>query len=362
MATPKQVLAQAPGRVNLIGEHTDYNDGFVLPMALPFNTQITATARTDREVHVESEGFASTVFEIGTDANSVDSWARYVAGMISLLAEHGVECNGFDASITTTIPIGASLSSSAALEVATGFAVCGLAGVTPNPVDIAKLGQRVENEIIGIQSGIMDQLISAVAAEGFATRIDCRSLHTESVSIGSGVRILILDTMTRRELVDSEYDLRRASCERAAQALGVDKLRDAKLADVNAMDDGVDKRRAHHVVTENDRVERAVDALEAGRLAEFGQLMNESHESLSVDYEVSSEALDHMAQLARSEQGCLGARMTGGGFAGSAVALVEANAAGQVSEAISAAWNETYGVTPDIWDVLPSPGASVSVL
>lgn len=360
MVKPQRVTARAPGRVNLIGEHTDYNDGFVLPMALPFATTIEATRRDDRVVSLESVGYASTQFSLDDDPRSVESWARYVAGMLTLLADEGVAIGGIDASIATDIPIGASLSSSAALEVATGFAACALAGTVPDPQHIALLGQRVENEVIGIQSGIMDQLISAVAVDGSATQIDCESLRTESVAIPAEATVLILDTMTRRELADSEYDLRREACERAAVALGVDTLRHATLEGVLSMPDGVDRHRAHHVVTENDRVLAAVRALRSGDLDQMGDLMNQSHESLSLDYEVSSAALDEMAGLVRGHDACFGARMTGGGFAGSAVALVETSQAEAVAAEVATSWQERHGVTPDIWPVVPSAGASVT--
>ena len=360
MSVGRSVVARAPGRVNLIGEHTDYNDGFVLPMALPFATTIEASSRDDRMVLLESVGYASASFSLDDDPRTVTPWARYVAGMLAMLAEDGVPVTGLNASISTTIPIGASLSSSAALEVATGFAMSSLSGLVPNPVRIAQLGQRVENEIIGIQSGIMDQLISAVAVDGTVTRIDCRSLALEPVAIPPEARVLILDTMTRRELADSEYDLRRAACERAALAIGVPKLRDATVSDVSDLPNGVDKRRAHHIVTENERVLQTVEALASKDLNRVGQLMNESHRSLSVDYEVSSFALDEMAGLAREHDACFGARMTGGGFAGSAVALVHADRADAVCDVVAQEWERRSGVRPDIWAVDPSAGASVA--
>ncbi len=359
-----KVVARAPGRVNLIGEHTDYNDGFVLPMALPFATTISFERRNDDRVELDSIGFDSTAFHLADDPTTVKSWARYIAGVARFLAVDGLPVAGFSAQIQTDIPVGASLSSSAALEVATGFGLCALAGVEPDPVYIAKIGQRVENEIIGIQSGIMDQLISATGVDGSVVQIDCRSLDTSPVQLPSSARVLILDTMTRRELADSEYDLRRQACERAAAAIGVAKLRDATLDDVAALPettdlDKVDKCRAHHVVTENARVHDTVAAIKAGNLELVGQRMNESHESLSVDYEVSSPALDEMSGMARAAEGCFGARMTGGGFAGSAVALVDADRADAIAASVASQWEELHGVTPDIWTVAPSAGASV---
>lgn len=357
----RRVVARAPGRVNLIGDHTDYNDGFVLPMALPFATTIVATARLDRTVTLSSVGFPDVAFSLDDPPSEAGSWARFVAGMASFLAEDGVDVPGFDASISTDIPVGASLSSSAALEVAAGLVMCGLAGSPPDPVRIARLGQRVENEVIGIQSGIMDQLISAVAESGAVTRIDCRTLDTSPVLLPERARVVIMDTMTRRELADSEYDLRRAACERAAAALGVAKLRDATIEGVATLTDDVDRRRAHHIVTENRRVLDTVDALVADDLDRTGELMNESHDSLSVDYEVSSVALDRMAEIARAHPHCWGARMTGGGFAGSAVALVDVAAVEGFVDTVRSTWERETGVAPDLWAVAPSAGAYLDV-
>lgn len=356
---PNHVVVRAPGRVNLIGEHTDYNDGFVLPMALPFATTIEFVAREDRRVLLDSVGFDSTEFSLDDDCTAVASWARYICGMARFLADDGLSVHGFEARISTTIPVGASLSSSAALEVATGFGLCGLAGVTPDPVRIAQLAQRVENEIIGIQSGIMDQLISATAVDGSVTQIDCRSLESTAVDLPDSARVVIMDTMTRRELADSEYDLRRQACERAAAVLGVAALRDASLADVASMPEGVDKRRARHVVTENARVLETVEALASNELQRVGELMRESHRSLSVDYEVSSPALDDMAAIANEHPACFGARITGGGFAGSAVALIDKSGTDGFLEHVRSGWLSKHGVVPDLWAVDPSPGASI---
>ena len=353
------VIARAPGRVNLIGEHTDYNEGFVLPMALPFDTTMELRRRDDRVVALESVGFAAANFTLDDDPRLVPSWARYIAGMARLLADEGAPIPGFSARIRTTIPVGASLSSSAALEVATGFALSALCGVTPDPVHIAKLGQRVENEIIGIQSGIMDQLISAIAVEGAVTLIDCRSLETTPAHLPPTARVVIMDTMTRRELADSEYDLRRQACERASAALGISALRDATMELVDTLAEGIDKQRAVHVVSENQRVEDAVAALADGDLRALGVLMNASHDSLSRGYEVSSPALDHMAAIAREHSACFGARMTGGGFAGSAVALIDASETESFVSHIRDTWKSAYDVTPDVWAVDPSPGASI---
>ncbi len=357
-----RVVSRAPGRVNLIGEHTDYNDGFVLPMGLPFATEIDWTRTTGREATIESSGFDDITFSLDDDPKDVPSWGKYLAGMASFLAADGIPVEGFRAVVQTDIPIGAALSSSAALEVAAGFGLYGLAGIEPDPVAIAKVGQRVENEIVGVNSGILDQLISATATADSLTLIDCRSLETRAITVPERARVVIMDTMTRRELVDTEYDRRRESCERAAASIGVAALRDASLDDVAQISDPLDRQRAHHVVTENQRVHDTIDALAADDLTLVGELMNESHRSLSVDYEVSSPALDQMAAFAREEPSCFGARMTGGGFAGSAVALIDATATDAFVQSVRERWQEANGVLPDLWAVDPSPGASVRVL
>lgn len=358
---PTRVVSRAPGRVNLIGEHTDYNEGFVMPMALPFETQMLLVGRDDRRVLLRSNGFDDVSFHLDDDPREVDSWGRYVAGMAHLLEAEGLLVTGFDATIETTIPVGASLSSSAALEIATGFGLTAMAGQMPDPVKIALLGQRVENEIIGIQSGIMDQLTSAVAVAGAVVRIDCRSLETTPVHLPDSASVVIMDTMTRRELANSEYDLRRQSCERAAAAIGVPALRDATIEQVESLDEGIDKQRAIHIVNENRRVLEAQEALSNHDVVRFGALMNESHFSLKNDYAVSSPALDEMAAIARAHESCFGARMTGGGFAGSAVALIEGEHRNSFVAYVRQEWRNTHGEDPDIWVVEPSAGASVSL-
>ncbi len=359
---PEQVRSRAPGRVNLIGEHTDYNDGFVMPLALPFDTTLSIVRRPDRRVLLHSAGFEDLEFSLDDDPSDVGSWGRYVAGMAHYLEADGLAVSGFEATISTTIPVGASLSSSAALENAAGFGLTVMAGETPDPVKIATLGQRVENEIIGIQSGIMDQLISAVAVEGFAMRIDCRSLESTPVRVADNASVVIMDTMTRRELADSEYDLRRQACERAASTIGVSALRDATIEQVDAMSSGVDKRRATHVVNENARVLQAEQLLNNDDLTEFGRLMNESHYSLQTNYEVSSDALDQMSAIAREHDACFGARMTGGGFAGSAVACIDRSQSENFVSHVKRRWEDEAGTVPDVWIVEPAAGASAVVV
>jgi galactokinase len=320
------VVATAPGRVNLIGDHTDYNDGFVLPMAIPFGTTAAVGPRPDRTVVAHSERFGSTTFDLDSPATSTQGWGRYLHGMAWALADHGVDVSGFTCAVTSDIP-GSSLSSSAALEMAIGTALTTLAGAELDHATLARIGQRVEHEVIGVPVGIMDQLISAAGVEGSASLIDCRSLSITPTPLPDAARIVVLDTGTRRGLVDSEYALRRAACERAATALGVAALRDASLDQLASLGsellDVVDRRRARHVISENQRTLDAADAATSGDVQRLGRLMDASHESLHTDYEVTGAAPDVAVRLARSLEGCLGARMTGAGFAGAAIALVE---------------------------------------
>jgi galactokinase len=346
------LVAVAPGRVNLIGEHTDYNDGFCLPMALPMATAIAATPSRAAAMHVESEGFGSAVISLGvglTDAapggsSPLAGWARYLHGTAAMLTERGHGVGAWDGTIATDIPTGASLSSSAALEVAAALAFTRMAATdaptrpgtidAPTPsgaidaIELARVGQAVENRVFGLPSGILDQLASAASIEGHASLIDCRALTLRHVPVADAVTVVIIDTGTRRELVESAYTDRQQTCARVAAALGVPALRDATLADLDRLDpsDEVGRRRAHHVITENERTLEAAAALEAHDHRLVGALMSASHASLRDDYEVSGPALDAAVELAEQAPGCLGARMTGGGFAGCTVALVETDA------------------------------------
>ena len=356
-----RLVARAPGRVNLIGEHTDYNDGFTLPMALPFDTVIAVSSEGDPEngpVAIDSAGFGTVVIDPSGDPAAAPSWARHLAGCVALLRERGIPAGGWRATIDTDIPTGASLSSSAALEVATIQALLARAGHRWPPIEVAQLGQRVENEVVGLPSGIMDQFISAGAVAGHASLMDCRALTLTPVPLPAGVVVAIMDTGTRRVLADAAYGERRAACERAATQIGVGVLRDAPIDRLTSVVDDVDRRRAHHVITENQRTLDAVAAMRAGDVDGLGRLMDASHASLRDDFEVSGPGLDAIVVAARSATGCLGARMTGGGFAGCAVALVRSEDA----EAFTAEVVERYehaGHTARIWVCEPAAGASV---
>ena len=345
--------------MNLIGEHTDYNDGFTFPMALPFDTVLSFASIGDPamgRVTIDSAGFGQIEIGPGGDA---PSWAKHLVGVIDLLEREGVAARGWRACIDTDIPTGASLSSSAALEVATIRALLARAGLEWPPIEVARIGQRVENEVVGLQSGIMDQFISAGAVEGHASLMDCRALTLTPTRMPSDVVIAVMDTKTRRVLAEAAYDERRASCERAAAAIGVSALRDATLADLDRISDPTDRRRAHHIVTENDRVLSVIDSLEAGDTERFGALMNESHTSLRDDFEVSGPGLDAIVEVAVGAPGCLGARMTGGGFAGCAVALVRTEHADAFVADVVGRYSYDR-LTAEVWISEPSPGASVS--
>lgn len=355
------IVARAPGRVNLIGEHTDYNAGFALPMALPFDTVVAMSPHGDPgtgPVEIEAAGFGSVTFRPGDTLGDDVAWARYASGVVALLAEHDVPTGGWRASIDTDIPTGASLSSSAALEVALVVALLGRAGRRWTPVEIARLGQRVENEVVGVPSGIMDQLIVAGAELGHASLMDCRDLSLRPAPLPSSVVVTVLDSGTRRSLVEGAYAERRASCERAAAALGVAALRDAGVGQLDMVPDPVDRRRAHHVITENERTQMAAEALAAGDVAEVGRLMSASHRSLRDDYQVSGPGLDAIVDVASTAPGCLGARMTGGGFAGCAVALVERDASGAFAAEVRSRYRYD-GHAAVVWECTPQAGAAL---
>ncbi|MDX2380253.1 MAG: galactokinase, partial [Acidimicrobiia bacterium] len=292
------------------------------------------------------------------DPATVVEWARHLAGVVHLLNDAGVPSGGWRGAVATDIPTGASLSSSAAIEVAAITLLLARARVHWPALDIARLGQRVENEVVGLPSGIMDQFISAGAVESHASLMDCRELTLSPARIPDGAVVAIMDTGTRRVLAEAAYADRRAACERAARALGVDALRDATLDQLDGITDPTDRRRARHVIAENQRTLDAASAMRAGDAEQLGKLMNESHASLRDDFEVSGRALDAIVETARHAPGCLGARMTGGGFAGCAVALVDAD----VGDRFAAHVVEHYTFDDHVarvWICAPAAGASV---
>lgn len=362
--TKADVVSRAPGRVNLIGEHTDYNEGFVLPMALPLDTVVVGAIESAADgVTIISEPFGSVRFHTdGTTAEPFDTmhWAAHIIGAHQLLFEAGVRVPPWSGAVATDVPIGANLSSSAALLVATVGAALRLAGDSWDPVRIVELCRCVENDVLGLPSGIMDHLISATAVAGAASLIDCRTYEAHRIPVPAATRVAVLDTKSRRELLDSEFANRRAACEVACEQLGVATLRDTTMADVALLADSTVRRRATHVVTENIRTLGAAEAALNDDPERFGELMTHSHMSLRDDFEVSGPELDAIVDAALTAPGCFGARMTGGGFAGCAVALVAVEASDEFIGAVTNSFERTTGVEPNVMLAAPGPGATVS--
>ncbi len=356
-------IVRAPGRVNLIGEHTDYNDGFVLPMAIDRAIWIALRPRNDRRVVVRSLDFDQTAeFSLENLVKEKTEWLEYLKGVAWALQEAAYPLQGWEGVIGGDVPVGAGLSSSAALELATARTFAAISGFAWNPATMAKLGQRAENRWVGMNCGIMDQMISAAGKAGHALLIDCRSLEAQSVPLPPATSVVVLDTATRRGLVDSAYNERRAQCEEAARFFGVAALRDVSLAQFEARAaelDDVTRRRARHVVTENARTLEAVEAMRRGDAVEVGQLMNASHVSLRDDFQVSSDKLNTMVTCAIREASCYGARMTGGGFGGCAVALVRSSSAHAFAASVARSYQGVTGLAPNIYICAATNGAEV---
>ncbi len=355
-------IVRAPGRVNLIGEHTDYNDGFVLPMAIDRAIWIALRPRPDQLVTAHSLDFDQTVqFDLDR-LERHSGWSEYLKGVAWALQESGHALAGFDAVVAGDVPIAAGLSSSAAWELAAARAFSVTSGFTWNAAQMALLGQRAENQWVGVNCGIMDQMISAAGQADHALLIDCRSLETQSVPLPAETVIIVLDTATRRGLVDSAYNERRAQCEAAAKFFEVKALRDVTLEQLNEQRDQLDPvvyRRARHVISENERTLQAVTAMTNGDAVALGQLMRLSHASLRDDFEVSSHELNVMVECAERQAGCYGARMTGAGFGGCAVALVRADAAEIFSAGVAAEYAAATSLNPNIYICAASNGAEV---
>jgi galactokinase len=361
-ASPR-FLVRAPGRVNLIGEHTDYSGGFVLPMAIDRAIWIALRPRQDGEVHVHSLDFDETAsFRLQSLQNTGEGWAEYLKGVAWALQEAGHGLRGWQGVLAGDIPRGAGLSSSAALELATARAFAAVSDLPWDPAQMAKLCQRAENEWVGMRCGIMDQMISAAGQADHALLIDCRSLATTAVPLPPETVVVVLDTATRRGLVDSAYNERRRQCEAAARFFGVPALRDVSMEQFEARAGELDQvtlRRARHVITENARTLEAAEAMRRGDAVELGRLMNASHSSLRDDFEVSSAALNAMVECARQEDGSYGARMTGAGFGGCAIALVREETAVTASASIAACYRRATGTEPNIYTCAAADGADV---
>ncbi|MFF1818375.1 galactokinase [Kribbella sp. NPDC058245] len=357
---------RAPGRVNLIGEHTDYNDGVVLPIALPVEVKVHASARDDGRFAVSSVGHDSVV-EFALDElapDSVDGWAAYPAGAAWILRESGYPIGGANLLFDSDVPTGAGLSSSAALLCATFVAVLGLSDIEVEPAEVARLAQRAENQYVGAPVGLMDQTASMCCTAGHALAFDIRSGSLDQIPFdpeADGLSLLVVDVKAPHRHADGEYAARRRSCEHAAAQLGVPALRSVAFEDLDdalaRLDDEVDRRRARHVVTEIKRTEDAIALMKAGRLREVGPLFTASHASMRDDFEITVPELDVAVDTALAA-GALGARMTGGGFGGCIIALTASDSADAVLAAIEKAFAEKGFTAPTAIAATPSAGAS----
>jgi len=365
---PAAGLVRAPGRVNLIGEHTDYNDGFVLPIAIERETVAAFAPREDRTVCVASlqqDGLDATIDLDSPIEPGEPKWANYPKGVTAGLVARGEALVGCDILFNSTVPIGGGLSSSASLELATAKALLAAAGVTVDDYELALICQKAEHDYAGTPCGIMDQAISVMGQAGRALLLDCRDGAVRQVKFDDpDIAVLVADTQVKHDLTDGGYAARRDQCYAAAAKLGVKMLRDADAATVAAAGDrgtlsGKELMRARHVVGEIQRTLEAVTAMEEGDYATFGRLMYASHASLRDDYEVSCEELDAIVEIARGCEGVYGARMTGGGFGGCAIVLARAASAEAIASAISDGYAERYGRPCPVFATRAAAGAGV---
>ena len=360
-------LYRAPGRVNLIGEHTDYNEGYVMPAAIDFSCWVAIGVRDDHKLVVYSENFGETA-EARLDDDHLQrsgKWSDYPIGVATILQQAGYQLRGANLYIKGEVPLGAGLSSSAAIEVATAFALLESSGHAIDRVRTALLCQRAENEFVGARCGIMDQFIAGHGRAAHALMLDCRSLQYRLLPLPESVHLVICNTMVKHELASGEYNKRRSECEEAARRIAevlpqVKALRDVtpqQLEEHRSRLSPVVYKRAKHVVSEDDRVLAAASALEKGDINHFGKLMYESHRSLRDDYEVSCKELDLMVEIASRQRGVYGARMTGGGFGGCTINLVNAADTADFQRHVAEAYHSATGRKPDIYVCDASQGA-----
>ena len=362
-------ICRAPGRVNLIGEHTDYNDGFVLPAAIEYSCWTAAAARKDRKTTVYSENLGKSVTADLDDLKPLqeNTWANYPLGIAWALEQAGNNLSGADLYFAGEVPLGAGLSSSAAIEVATALALSHISRLDMERSALALLCQRAENDFVGARCGIMDQFISCHGLADRALLLDCRSLEFRMLPIPSDVTLAICNTMVRHELGAGEYNARRAECEQAVRLLRqvlpeIQALRDVTRLQLEERRDLLSTnlyKRARHVITENERVLQAANAFQSGAIRELSQLMADSHSSLRDDYRVSCPELDLMVEIAMRQRGILGARMTGGGFGGCTINLVDTAHAEEFRYRVSAAYTSATGLHPDVYLCKAAQGAEV---
>jgi len=362
----RAAVFSAPGRVNLIGEHTDYNDGFVLPSAIGFYAHVAVAPRPDRKLVFRSSGFAQAFeADLSETPKKLGEWCDYVLGVAVQLGKAGVRVSGANILVHGEVPIGAGLSSSAALEVASAMALLHLAKAEMPMKQVAKLCQRAENEFVGAHVGIMDQFVSCHGRKDNAVMLDCRSLDYELVPIPESVKFVICNTMVKHELSGGEYNVRREQCEAGVQILAkaypeVRALRDVSVGQLEAQRREMPEliyKRCLHVVQENDRVVETVQRLRGGDMELVGQLMGESHASLRDLYEVSCAELDAMVESAQGLPGFIGGRMTGGGFGGCTVNLVEEADAAEFAEKIAERYHGKVGIAPNVYVCSAADGA-----
>ncbi|MCW7555991.1 galactokinase [Endozoicomonas gorgoniicola] len=362
-----ELFFQAPGRVNLIGEHTDYNDGFVLPCAIDYQAIIAATPRDDQKVVVTAAAFdgQTTEFELALPVEPSEdaTWSNYVRGVATALLERGLTLKGANMAIIGNVPQGAGLSSSACLEVCTGLALTRMSGHDISLKDLALIGQEAENKYVGVNCGIMDQMVSARGEEGHAMLLDCRSLDTRSIAIPQGAAVVIINSNKKRGLVDSEYNTRRQQCEAVAKHFDVKALRDITVEMLEARKDELDEvayRRARHVVTEDVRTLEAAEVMPQGNLKRMGELMAASHISMRDDFEITVPEIDTIVDIVKDVIGAEGGvRMTGGGFGGCVVALAPESKVEAIRQAIDNQYKTATGLVADIYVCKASQGASV---
>ncbi len=358
-------LFRAPGRVNLIGEHTDYNNGFVLPMAIDLETIVAAVPGEGSEVRVRAldvEG-EEAVIDLESEGTKLrGTWLDYVEGPIRMLQERGARLTGANLVFASSVPIGSGLSSSAALEISVSTAMLGISGVEMDPLEIALAAQKAEHEYVGTRSGLMDQLASVFGKASHALLIDCETNDRDAVALAIGdTSVVVCDSKVKHELASSAYNERRRECEAAAAFFKVSSLRNVTLEDLQAAHDGLSeviRRRCRHVITENDRTLSAAAAFRDSDLVKIGELMYSSHRSLRDDYEVSCPELDLLVETASSISGVFGARMTGGGFGGCTVNLVRTDQIDVFRSQISERYKEAFGIDPAVFTVVASDGAS----
>ncbi|MFI1442375.1 galactokinase [Streptomyces fructofermentans] len=364
-AAPDGVWA-APGRVNLIGEYTDFNEGFVMPLALPHTAVAAVSRREDGVLRLHSADIEGPVVELHVDELAPlgdTGWAAYPAGVVWALRSAGHVVTGADVHLASTVPTGAGLSSSAALEVVTALALSDLFGLGLTPQEVARVAQRAENDFVGVPCGIMDQTASASCTEGHVLHLDCRDQSVRQVPFdlpAHGLQLLVVDSRVKHALGDGEYAERRTGCEEGARVLGVPFLRDVPYEDLDAslarLSDERVRRYVRHVVSDDHRVERVIGLLDAGDVRAIGPVLTEGHASLRDDLRISCPELDLVVATA-NEAGALGARMTGGGFGGSAVVLVEAADADTVTKAVEEAFAAAGFTAPRVFPAVPSAGA-----